>query len=57
MKDYLLPDLTACGTFVFSAVPVHMVLDIMGHCGGLLSGIQLSNSTQHFTVKSYKMCR
>lgn len=56
MKDHL-PDLTTCGTFIFLAVPVHMVPDIMGHCGGLLSGIQLSHSTQHFTMKSYEMCR
>ena len=56
MKDRLLPDLTACGTFIL-AVPGHMVPDIMGHCGRLLSGIQLSHSTQHFTMKSYEMCR
>lgn len=31
MKDHLLPDLTVCGTFIFLAVPVHMVPDIMGH--------------------------
>jgi len=57
MKDHLLPDLTACGTFIFLAAPVLMVPDIMGHCGGLLSGIQLSHSTQRFTMKSYEMCR
>lgn len=56
MKDYL-PGLTPCGTFIFLAVPVHMVLDIKVHCGGLLSGIQLSHSAQHFKVKSYEIYR
>jgi len=57
MKDHLLSDLTMCGTYICLAVPLHMVPDIMGHCGGLLSGMQLSHSTQHFTIKSYEMCR
>lgn len=48
LKDRLLPDLIACGTFIFLAVPVHMVPAIVGHCGDLLSGIQLSFHTSFY---------